>query len=160
MKEKIIYPRKIKLLETYSVVSIVLLLVLYFIFGGRFAYFNKTPEQIQKLLISDLIVLLVWIAFNVLFIFLLFKYSFYVITNSELIHRRMNKDLHFKFDDILYIDIEYTLKHKTLLFYTNKGDSRFLIMDKENTLYDEVKSRCKNLITKEQFHGKFPNIKL
>ena len=73
---------------------------------------------------------------------------------------RFTKELVYEFNDILYIDEEYTKKHKTLLFYTNKGDSRFLILDKENIIYTTLLNKCKNLLTRDQFHTKFPNVKL
>lgn len=160
MANKKIFPSKSKILLSFTPVSILLLLVLYFSIGGKFTYFGKTSEEIKNLLIADVIVFAIWIILNIVSIFILFKYNFYIINKSELIHHRFNKELHYQFNDIIYIDENSTLKHNTLLFYTSKGDARYLILDKDKELLKVMQTNCKNLITREAFQNKFPNVRL
>ena len=88
------------------------------------------------------------------------KQSYYIITNSSLVHHRANKEINYDFKDILYIDEVYTKKHHTLLFYTNSGKDRFLILDKDELIYKILKEKCHNLLLKSEFQAKFPKIKL
>lgn len=160
MTNKKIFPSKSKILLSFTPVSILLLLVLYFSIGGKFTYFGKSSEEIKSLLIADAVAFSIWIVLNVVSIFILFKYNFYIINNNELIHHRFNKELHYQFNEIIYIDEKSTLKNRTLLFYTSKGDARYLILDKDKELLKILQTNCKNLLTKEAFQAKFPNIRL
>lgn len=160
MANKKLFPSKGKLLLSFIPVSILLLLVLYFSIGGKFTYFGKSIDQIKNLLLADLIALIIWIVLNAVSIFILLKYNYYIVTNSELIHHRFNKELHYKFNEIIYIDEKSTLKNRTLLFYTSKGDARYIILDKNKEILKILQTNCKNLLSKESFHSKFPNINL
>lgn len=159
MNEKI-FPSKSKILQTFFAIALVLLAILYFAFGGRFQYFTKEGDELRKLIISDIIVVCAWFGICCVILFILFKYNFYEITNSEIKHHRYNNILIYKYDEILYIDEVYTKKHKTVLFYTNLGDARYLILDKEEKIYSALEKNCKNLISREEFQAKFPNVKL
>ena len=160
MENKRIYPSRKKLITSFIIVALIILLIIYLAFGSRFNYFNKSPEELQSSIITDVIILVIWLIICGLFLYILLIKNYYVLTNSSLVHVRFTKELVYEFNGILYIDEEYTKKHKTLLFYTNKGDSRFLILDKENIIYTTLLNKCKNLLTRDQFHVKFPNIKL
>lgn len=160
MTNKKFFPSKSKLLLSFIPVSILLLLVLYFSIGGKFNYFNKTSEEIKNLLIADMIALIIWVVLNAISIFILFKYNYYIVNSNELIHHRFNKELHYQFSEIIYIDEKSTFKNRTLLFYTSKGDARYLILDKDKEVLKILQNNCKNLLTKESFQAKFPNIRL
>ena len=47
MTNKKIFPSKSKILLSFTPVSILLLLVLYFSIGGKFTYFGKSSEEIK-----------------------------------------------------------------------------------------------------------------
>lgn len=64
------------------------------------------------------------------------------------------------FNDVIYIDEPYTEKHKALTFYLKNGKLKFISFDKDKKIVDVFKSKCKNLVTREQFIMMFPNIKL
>lgn len=154
-----LYPSKKKLLSTFFIVDILLFLIVYLTFGSKLSYF-KEGADISGLITRDVIILVIYIALSALLLFILLKKNYYQITNSSLVHTRFNKEYVYDYNNILYIDEEYTNKHKTLLFYTNKGDSRFLILDKDEIILKTLKKKCKNLMTKEEYHTKFPNVKL
>ena len=48
-------------------------------------------------------------------------------------------------EDIIHDNEKYTLKHKTLLFYNNKGKALYLVLDKNMELLDIFKKNCHNL---------------
>ena len=160
MNEKTLKPKPAKIIGLFSIVAIFLLLILYLTFGSRFMYFNLDEDELWDSIIADIIIVAVWIAIVVIFLIVLLKYNYYTVTKTEIIHHRFNKDLHYDFKKIIYIDEVYTEKHGTLCFYTDKGNCRFLILDKNKELYEIVKANATNALTREQFHAKFPKIKL
>ena len=160
MKYEKIFPKRSKIIGILIATMAALALLCILAFGSRFNYFNKTWEQCIPLFTRDMIILAVAIALTVAASIMLSAKNYYVITKDSLVHHRMYDELYYNYKDILYIDEEYTHKKETLLFYTNKGDQRFLVLDKEHKIYDALKSNCKNLISREEFHRKFPKVKL
>ena len=160
MKYEKIYPKKSKVILTLIGVMSALALLCVLAFGSRFNYFNKTWEECQPLFIRDMIILAVAVLLTIASSFALTLKNYYVITKEAIVHHRIYDELYYNYKDILYIDEEYTHKKKTLLFYTKKGDQRFLVLDKENKIYDAMKANCKNLISREEFHNKFPKVRL
>ena len=61
---------------------------------------------------------------------------------------------------LILISEFYTKKHSTLLFYTKEGKAVYLMLDKENKLLSLIEKNSKNLISRDEFHSKLPNIKL
>ena len=64
------------------------------------------------------------------------------------------------YSDIVYIDIEKSKKKKTLIFVTNKGHVRYLVLDKEQILLDTLIEKCNNLLTLEKLKKKYPEVKI
>lgn len=88
------------------------------------------------------------------------SYNSYEIHKSHLLHLKGQQRLTYNFDDILYIDEAHSRKHKTLLFYTNKGDERHLVLDKDEILLTKTLERAKNVVSREEFMRRFPKTKL
>jgi len=101
-----------------------------------------------------------WTIAFAIFIYIGVRYNRYEIHKNHLVHIKGTTRLHYDFSSILYIDEVYTNKHKTLLFYTDRGHARFLVLDKKNVLLTKTKEKCKNLISKEEYQAKFPRVKL
>ncbi len=160
MNEKIIKPARKSIFKTISIFSIVMLIVLYAAFSSRFAWIYGSKENFNSYLTQDLIVIAVWAGITILSTYVMLKLNFYTITNSEIIHHKLGKEVSYSFANILYIDEEYTKKHKTLLFYLNNGKSIFLVLDKEGEILKAINKNCHNLMTRQAFHEKFPRIKL
>ena len=51
-------------------------------------------------------------------------------------------------------------KKKTVTFYTRQGHARYLIFDRKGLLYKVMIANCTNRLTKEEFHQKYPKVKL
>lgn len=64
---------------------------------------------------------------------------------KELIHKRFVNEVTYSFDNVIYIDEGYSIKHNTLLFYNKEGKSLFLVMDKKGELLKIFKQNCHNL---------------
>ena len=126
--------------------------------GAKAHHCFKIPYAIDQ--IQDVIVIIIYMILAIVSLFILFKENYYVILNDGFVHHRWVKDLKIRFNEILYIDEEYTKKNKTILFYTDKGSSFFMILDDEDKLYNLIKEKSKNLMSKDEYHKKFPKISL
>ena len=154
-----LYPSKKVLLKTYLIVAIFVVVVIFLIFSSRFAW-TYSSENTTTYIIQDAVVFLIGIVISVIGWFLLTSKNYYEVTNSAIIHLKLNSTFTYDFINVLYIDENYTKKHKTLLFYNNKGKDLFLTLDKDMELLKIFNKECKNLISREEFHKKFPKVKL
>lgn len=68
--------------------------------------------------------------------------------------------MYYYYTDIVFIDKEQSLRRKILCFYTNKGHARYLPFDKEGKIYETFINKCHNVLDKEDFANKYPNIKI
>ena len=75
-------------------------------------------------------------------------------------YTRFGKEEVYEFKHVLYIDEPYTEKHKALCFYLNTGKLKFISFDRDKKIVDVFLTHSKNAISREQFVGRFPNIKL
>lgn len=151
MKEKIVYPCKKYLLKTYLLFIFFLLILLFGLFFS-FSYTSFIECKVTQIIVVVSIVLILWITLSIIFWFVFTKKNYYVFKNDELVHIRFNKSLHYLYDSIIFIDKKYTLKKKTLLFYTDKFDARYLIIDKDNEIMNLLEKKCNNLLTEEDFN--------
>lgn len=78
------------------------------------------------------------------------KKTYYVLNNVRVIHFKMGKETSYEWSHIVYIDREWSEKHKTLLFYLENGKECFLSFDKEHLIYDYALQHCP-LISDEEF---------
>jgi hypothetical protein len=70
------------------------------------------------------------------------------------------KTYEYTYDNIVYINVDYSSKHSTLEFFLNSGKNVLLTMDKDKKLLTELQSRCHKLLSKEEFLKKYPNARL
>lgn len=157
MKFERIFPKKSKILKLFSIYSLVLLVLIYLIFSSRFGWAYVEENQIQNCIIQDVISLAIWLVICVLSLFVFTTQNYYVLLKDGIVHHKWIKEDKYNFSDIIYIDEEYTEKHKTMLFYNKKGKPIYLVLDKDEKIFKEIKNRSKNLISKEEFYIKFPN---
>ena len=157
---KKLYPSKIALFKSYIWIALMIIILLYGIFSSRFAWAYSEEESITGYIIQDVITLVVSIAIDFVLWFLLISKNYYEIIKCGIVHHKLGQETSYDFDHVIYINDEYTIKHKTLLFYNERGKELFLTLDKEGKLYEIFKKECKKLISKEEFHEKFPKIKL
>ena len=172
-----IYPQKSKILKIFALYALVLLLLIYGIFSSRFGWAYQGEEMLVSCIVQDVACIVVWIVLCVISYFILnldkekftgsnklpivlTKQNYYVILKEGIIHHKWTKEVRYEFKDILYIDEEYTEKHSTLLFYTSKGHAIYLVLDKEEKILKAVQNKSRNLISKQEYHNRFPNVSM
>ncbi len=85
--------------------------------------------------------------------------TYYEIDGATFIHSKMGKVVEYTFNNILYIDEEFSVQKKMMRFYTKDGKEHVLMFDKKGELYQTALEKCP-LISKEEFQRRFPNIKM
>lgn len=138
-----------RVIGTYSVVALLIGIVFYTIPGLTF------PPTI-----AHYIVMVAWLVSTIIFILLSLKTSYYVIERHRIVYHRLNKEMYYDYQSILYIDHVWSQKHKTLLFYTDLGHARYLPFDRQGLLYVKVCARAKNVLSKEAYLARFPKVKM
>lgn len=109
--------------------------------------------------VQPLIIALYVISSVVLFI-LTPKRVYYEVNRKYVKVVKYNKELIYYYSDVVYIDEELSKKKKTVYFYTNKGDERYLTFDQKGLLYQTMLNNCKNRLSKEEFAQAYPHVKL
>lgn len=132
---------------------VILLIAVYLAAGSRFrrAY---DQSNLSSDITRDVIIVLVWAALFVLFMILMIKKNYYEISKTTLVHKRFVGEVSYDFNNVVYIDEAYSIKHNTLLFYNNKGKELYLVMDKNQELLKVFKQNCHNLKSKEEVFSK------
>ena len=85
--------------------------------------------------------------------------TFYKIEGATFIHSKMGKVVEYTFNNIIYIDEEFSTHKKMMRFFTKDGREHLLVFDKEGKLYETALDKCP-LISKEEFQRRFPKIKM
>ena len=155
-----IYPQKSKILKIFALYALVLLLLIYGIFSSRFGWAYQGEEMLVSCIVQDVACIVVWIVLCVISYFILTKQNYYVILKEGIIHHKWTKEVRYEFKEILYIDEEYTEKHSTLLFYTSKGHAIYLVLDKDEKILKAIQNKSHNLISKQEYHNRFPNVSM
>ncbi|MGI6714232.1 MAG: hypothetical protein ACOX3K_04250 [Bacilli bacterium] len=139
-----------KTITSYTIAGLVMATIFYLMFGSY-----KWPPTGRDILIVSipLVIALITMILGI-------KMNWYEIGKKALTHHKGNKVLVYYYSEILYIDHEYSQKHKILLFYTSKGHERYLPMDAEMEIYKAVTTKCQHLISKEEYQIRFPKVKL
>ena len=160
MNSQKLFPKKSKVLKVFLIFSLVLLLIIYGLFSSRFGWAYQGEEMLMTNITRDIICLLIWLVVSLVLLYIFLTQNYYLISNDGIIHHKRTKESKYHYSNILYIDEFYTKKHSTLLFYTKEGKAVYLMLDKENKLLSLIEKNSKNLISRDEFHSKFPNIKL
>ena len=110
--------------------------------------------------VIQILVILVYVGVSILMLVLSLKRNFYVIESKYLVVVRSFKEMYYHYSDVVYIDKEKAEKKKVLCFVTNKGHARYLPFDAKGEIYKVMLKRCNNLLSKEDFEKRLPNVKL
>lgn len=137
-----------------SIIFSILFLVMVAIFYISFQHDNFWPLEVSFYVYTP--VLAVASAFFCVFTI---KSTYYVIDQKKLIHSKMGVEKEYYWKDIIYIDEEWSKKHKMLLFYMADGKDRYLAFDKEGLIYEYAITYAR-LISEEEFFARFPKTKL
>ena len=94
---------------------------------------------------------------SVAFCVLSINNTYYVVDAHYISHFKMGHEDRYPYTDIIFIDEEWSKKHKMLNFYLKSGKSRTLAFDKEGLIYKYAVEKVHQM-SKEEFQAKFPNI--
>lgn len=71
----------------------------------------------------------------------------------------MNQTYQYFWKDMIYIEEEWSKKHKMLLFYQNDGRAKYLAFDKDGIIFEYAMKYSKQ-ISRDEFLRRFPKVKL
>ena len=114
----------------------------------------------QKWGVVQIIIIALYVVISVFMLVLSLTRNFYVIESKSLVVVKGTKEMHYFYNDVVYIDNEQSEKRKVVCFFTNKGHARYLPFDKEGKIYKTFCNKCHNLLSKEEFDSQYPNNKL
>ena len=94
-----------------------------------------------------------------IFCYISLTQTYYEISGAVFTHCKMGKVVEYTFNNIIYIDQEFSEAKKMMKFYTKDGREHLLLFDKKGILYNTALEKCP-LISKEEFERRYPNIKM
>ena len=148
---------RIPLWKTILLLIAVSLLAAGAMFGMSFNLFLKPIKDWSA---GAWVIIAVWFVLTVLLFVLALTTSYYEVNKKYVVVRRGTKRIIYYYSDVVYIDEQESIKHKTVSFYTNKGHVRYLPFDSKGVLYKVMLSQCKNRLTKEEFERRYPKVKI
>lgn len=99
------------------------------------------------------------VVMSVILCVLSIRNTYYILNNSRVIHVRLGKEVSYEWSHIVYIDQEWSEKHKTLDFFLESGKECYLAFDKEGKLYEYALRNCR-LLEQEEFAARYTKYKL
>ena len=108
---------------------------------------------------AQIAIIVLFVAISIFMLVMSLVRNFYVIESKYLVVVKGTKEMHYYYTDVVYIDKERSEKKKVLTFYTNKDHIRYLPFDKDGKIYKTMCNKCHNLLSYEEFHAKYPNVK-
>ena len=96
---------------------------------------------------------------SIIFCYLSLTQTYYEIKGATFIHSKMGRVVEYSFNNIIYIDEEFSVKKKMMRFFTKDGQEHLLVFDKNGVLYETALKKCP-LIDEEDFKRRFPNKKM
>ena len=109
--------------------------------------------------VVQILIILLFVVMSVFMLVMSLVRNFYVIESKYLVVVKGTKEMYYYYNDVVYIDKERSEKKKVLTFYTNKDHARYLPFDKDGKIYKTMCNKCHNLLSEEEFHNKYPNVK-
>lgn len=139
-----------RIIMIFSVLFVIMVTIFYFSFQNQ----NFWPLETSFYIYTPVL-----FGTSVLFCVLTIRATWYMVDTKKLTHSKMGQIKEYYWKDILFINEEWSKKHKMLLFYMADGKERFLAFDKEGLIF-EYALKYGGLLSEEQFLRRFPNVKL
>ena len=114
----------------------------------------------EKWSATQFVIVGLYVVISIIMLILSLTRNFYVIENKYLVNVKGKNEMYYYYDDVVYIDKAQSMKKRVLCFYTNKGHRRYLPFDKEGKIYEAMCDRCHHLLSEEEFHNTYPDVKL
>ena len=99
------------------------------------------------------------VVMSIILCILSMRNTYYILNDSRVIHVRLGKEVSYEWSHIVYIDQEWSEKHKTLDFFLESGKECYLSFDKEGKLYEYALRNCR-LLEQEEFAQRYTKYKL
>ena len=109
--------------------------------------------------VAQIAIIALFVVISVFMLVMSLVRNFYVIESKYLVVVKGTKEMYYNYADVVYIDKARSEKKKVLTFYTNKGHIRYLPFDKDGKIYKAMCNKCHNLLSEEEFHNKYPDVK-
>ena len=142
-----------RIIAIFGVAFLVFEAIFYFTFQGAV---NSQLWPLDKSFFYYTPILLVATA---IFCYISLTQTYYEINGAVFTHSKMGKVVEYTFNNIIYIDQEFSEKKKMMRFFTKDGKEHLLIFDKNAELYKTALKKCP-LISLEEFQRRFPNKKM
>ena len=110
--------------------------------------------------VTQWLIIALFVIFSVFMLVMSLTRNFYVIESKSLVVVKGNRNMFYDYADVVYIDREKSEKKKVVTFFTNKGHARYLPFDKDGKVYKTMVNKCRNVLSEEEFHIRYPNVKL
>ena len=94
-----------------------------------------------------------------IFCYISLAQTYYEINGAVFTHYKMGKVVEYTFNNIIYIDQEFSTKKKMVRFFTKDGREHLLIFDRKGVLYETMLKKCP-LVSEEEFLRRFPDKKM
>ena len=114
----------------------------------------------QRWGVIQILIIILYVLTSVGMLLLSLLRNFYVIESKYLVQVRAFKEAYYHYNDVVYIDKEQAEKKRTLAFYTNKGHVKYLPFDRNGEIYKAMLRKCNNLLDKEEFKKRYPDVKI
>ncbi|MCD8204690.1 MAG: hypothetical protein LUC16_02565 [Coprobacillus sp.] len=142
-----------KITYTFLIAIVIVAAALFGIFFSVFV----TPEKWSTW--QPYTIIGVWLILSIVFYILSITQNYYLVSKSEVVQVRMFRKTTYKLDNIIYIDKAVSEKRKMVCFFTREGYKKYLTFDKDGKIYSIMLKECKSLISEEDFHLSYPNVK-
>ena len=135
-------------------------LAVYLVFAGIISLIFFNLFYLSKWDARQPVFIFLYTATMLVILIVSIKTHYYEINKKDITVSKLGKKYTYFYSDIIYIDFEQSEKGKSLCFVTKLGHVKYLTFDKEGKIYTAAKSRCTNLISREELEAKFPGIKI
>ena len=155
MKEKDAKKLKVnpwRIIKIFSITFLVFEIIFYVSFQGANGKFFPPDKSFYYY------TPLLFLATSI-FCYISITQTYYEINGPVFIHSKMGKVIEYTFNNIIYIDEEFSKKKKMFRFFTKEGKEHLLIFDRKGILYETALNKCP-LISKEEFERRFPKVKM
>lgn len=138
---------------------IIIIFIGLFIVMEAIFYISFQSQQFWPLETSFYIYTPVLLVLSIVFCYISLHSTYYMIDKHKLTHSKMGQIKEYYWKDIVFVDEEWTKKHKMMLFFTNDGLERYLMLDKQGLIF-EYALKYGRLMSREEFIKRFPKAKL
>lgn len=152
-KDEIVHLSNIKLILLYVATFLVFEAIFFFSFTFTGLLENHSLDVPFFMYTPILLVM------TVVLCILSIKNTYYILNNARVVHVRLGKEVSYEWSHIVYINQEWSEKHKTLDFFLESGKECFLAFDKEGKLYEYALRNCR-LLEHEEFAIRYTKNKL